>query len=141
LDRPLDESGGEPPFNFLVDGVSLPGWRPAPRVCGAEYPGGPSVLELFDHRGIPRPDEPEKHPARWHVEDGAIIAEPDTAALQSPNYDADAVSALLGEHGHIALEVHDNDAMFGEARWGVGAPYWWRNIRIKDLAVRSVEAQ
>ena len=40
---------------------------------------------------------------------------------------------MLGDRGHIALEVHDNDAMFGEARWGKGAQCRWRNIRIKDL--------
>ncbi|MCX2749571.1 hypothetical protein OOZ51_17390 [Arthrobacter sp. MI7-26] len=47
---------------------------------------------------------------------------------------------MLGDSGHIALEVHDNDAMFGEARWGVGAQCRWRNIRIKELPARSIEA-
>ncbi|WP_026556746.1 3-keto-disaccharide hydrolase [Arthrobacter sp. 35W] len=70
---------------------------------------------------------------------GLKIAELDTAALQSPDYDADAVLAVLGERGHIALEVHDNDAHFGEARWGVGAQCRWRNIRIKDLTSASGE--
>ena len=40
---------------------------------------------------------------------------------------------VLGERGHIALEVHDNDSMFGEARWGKGAQCRWRNIRIKEV--------
>lgn len=178
----------------LFDGVSLSGWRTVPRVYGTEYPGGPSILELFDRRGLARPVEPEKHAAHWFVEDGVLVgeqdspgsgyggylvseqafgdvedfltvwrwddwndwnelrircvgtlpvittwvnglkvAELDTASLDSPNYDPDAVLGVLGERGHIALEVHDNDAMFGEARWGKGAQCGWRNIRIKDL--------
>jgi hypothetical protein len=28
--------------------------------------------------------------------------------------------------------VHDNDAWFGEARWGAGAQCRWRNIRIRE---------
>ncbi|CAH0214537.1 hypothetical protein SRABI83_02227 [Arthrobacter sp. Bi83] len=272
----------------LFDGVSLSGWRTVPRVYGTEYPGGPSILELFDRRGLARPAEPEKHAAHWFVEDGVLVgeqdspgsgyggylvseqafgdfelvlemrpdwpadtgvmirrrpdtwegfqvlvdhrpsggirgffgnglasfsavpfaidaardadgrpvgliaddpatsvepvtedkrarlkyaadvedflkvwrwddwnelrircvgtlpvittwvnglkvAELDTASLDSPNYDPDAVLGVLSERGHIALEVHDNDAMFGEARWGKGAQCRWRNIRIKDL--------
>jgi hypothetical protein len=272
----------------LFDGASLSGWRPVPRVYGTEYPGGPSILELFDRRGLARPVEPEKHPAHWFVEGGVLVgeqdspgsgyggylvseqafgdfelvlemrpdwpadtgvmirrrpdtwegfqvlvdhrpsggiggffgnglasfsavpfaidaardadgrpvgliaddpatsvepvteekrarlkyaadvedflkvwrwddwnelrircvgplpvittwvnglkvAELDTASLDSPNYDPDAVLGVLGERGHIALEVHDNDATFGEARWGKGAQCRWRNIRIKDL--------
>jgi hypothetical protein len=35
--------------------------------------------------------------------------------------------------GHIAF-VHDNDALFGEARWGHSAACRWRNIRLKDLS-------
>jgi hypothetical protein len=280
-------------FVALFDGVSLDGWHAAPRVYGSEYPGGPSVLEVFDRKGIPRPVDPEKHPALWHIDDGVIIgeqdapgsgyggylvsdrtfgdfelvlemhpdwpadtgvmirrlrdswegfqvlvdhrqsgsiggffgnglasfsavpfaidaalddagrpiglvaddpatsvepvteekrarlsyaaavedfltvwrwddwnelrircvggmpvittwvnrlkiAELDTASLVSPNYDAEAVSALLGDRGHIAFEVHDNDAVLGDARWGVGAQCRWRNIRIKEF--RSADA-
>lgn len=44
-------------------------------------------------------------------------ATPDTAGLQSPDY----------------------DAHFGEARWGGGAQCRWRNIRIKDLPTGSLE--
>ena len=51
---------------------------------------------------------------------GLKIAELNTATLQSPNYDPGAVLNVLGERGHIALEVHDNDSLFGEARWGAG---------------------
>ena len=64
---------------------------------------------------------------------GLKIAELDTATLDSPDYDPDSVLALLGDRGHIALEVHDNDAMFGEARWGRGAQCRWRNLRVKNL--------
>ena len=64
---------------------------------------------------------------------GLKIAELNTATLQSPNYDPGAVLNVLGERGHIALEVHDNDSLFGEARWGAGAQCRWRNIRIKEL--------
>ncbi|MEV4575570.1 family 16 glycoside hydrolase [Nonomuraea jabiensis] len=64
---------------------------------------------------------------------GLKIAELDTATLQSPHYDPEAVLATLGSSGHLAFEVHDNDAAFGEARWGHGAACRWRNIRIKEL--------
>jgi hypothetical protein len=271
----------------LFDGSTLDGWHPAPRVYGTLYPGGPQVREVLAQQGIEPPVEPEKHPAVWTVEDGAIvgrqgtpgyggylvsdrtfgdfeltlearpdwpadtgimirrqgdswegfqilldhresggiggffgnglasfsavpfavrsrrdangnivgieeddpatsaepvtpekiarlrhaasvddflrvwrwadwnelriraagplpvittwvnglkIAELDTATLDTPDYDPDAVLRLLGHRGHIALEVHDNDAMFGDARWGKGAACRWRNIRIKELA-------
>jgi hypothetical protein len=64
---------------------------------------------------------------------GVKIAELDTANLNSPNYHPADVLGVLGERGHIALEVHDNDSMFGEARWGKGAQCRWRNIQIKEL--------
>jgi len=272
----------------LFDGKTLLGWHSAPRIYGTIYPGGPTADTWFKANGITPPVEPEKHPARWDVEDGYIvgeqaepgngyggylvsdekfgdfeltlearpdwpadtgvmvrrlrdswegfqilidhresggiggffgnglasfsavpfavralrdaegqvigleaddpatsaepvtpdkierlsyaakvedflsvwrwndwnsfrircvgalpvittwindlkIAEIDTATLVSPDYDPDAVLALLGDRGHIALEVHDNDPIFGEARWGVGAKCRWRNIRIKEF--------
>lgn len=283
-DETLDDNGFVP----LFDGVSLSGWRAAPRIYGSVYPGGPSVLEMFEQDGRELPVEPEKHPAHWFVEDGVLvgeqdspgsgyggylvteqaygdfelvlemrpdwpadsgvmirrqkdswegfqvlvdhrpsggiggffgnglasfsavpfavdvtrdesgqptglvadnpgtsvepvtaekrnrlayaadvedflkvwrwdgwnelrircvgalpvittwinglkIAELDTATLDSPNYDPRDVLDTLGARGHIALEVHDNDSHFGEARWGVGAQCRWRNIRIKEL--------
>lgn len=283
-DETLDDNGFVP----LFDGVSLSGWRAAPRIYGSVYPGGPSVLEMFEQDGRELPVEPEKHPAHWFVEDGVLvgeqdspgsgyggylvteqaygdfelvlemrpdwpadsgvmirrqkdswegfqvlvdhrpsggiggffgnglasfsavpfavdvardesgqpaglvadnpgtsvepvtaekrnrlayaadvedflkvwrwdgwnelrircvgalpvittwinglkIAELDTATLDSPNYDSRDVLDTLGARGHIALEVHDNDPYFGEARWGVGAQCRWRNIRIKEL--------
>jgi hypothetical protein len=61
---------------------------------------------------------------------GVFVAEIDLAAMQHPNYDADAVFDLLGPRGHIALEVHDNDALLGESRWARGAACRWRNLRV-----------
>lgn len=61
------------------------------------------------------------------------IATVDLAALRAENYDVHAVSALLGDRGHIALEVHDNDAALGFDRWGPEAACRWRNIRIANL--------
>lgn len=68
---------------------------------------------------------------------GLRIAELDTATLEFPEYDPEAVRELLGSRGHIALEVHDNDALFGEARWGRGAACRWRNARIKAIGDES----
>lgn len=270
----------------LFDGHTLTGWRSVPRVYGDLHPGGPSVASTFAARGITPPVDPERHPAAWTVEDGAIvgrqgtpgyggyliteeafgdveltlearpdwpadtgimlrrrpdswegfqvlldhrpsggiggffgnglasfsavpfavdavldadgrpvglreddpatsvepvtaekrarlsyaataqefldvwrwgdwnqlrmrcvgelpvittwvngvkIAELDTATLDSPDYDPEAVLATLGPRGHIALEVHDNDEVFGEARWGRGAACRWRNITLREL--------
>ena len=64
---------------------------------------------------------------------GLHVASIDLATLKFPNYDADVVAELLGPKGHIAFEVHDNDPMFGEGRWGRTAACRWRNIRIKEL--------
>lgn len=57
----------------------------------------------------------------------------DLATLDAPNYDADAVAAFLGREGHIAFEVHDNDGMLKDGRWGRTAACRWRNVRIKEL--------
>ncbi|WP_326761683.1 DUF1080 domain-containing protein [Streptomyces phaeochromogenes] len=71
---------------------------------------------------------------------GLKIAELNTETLDSPDYDPAAVLESLGNRGHLAFEVHDNDATFGEARWGTGAQCRWRNIRIKDLGETEVPA-
>jgi len=275
-------------FHPLFDGKTLKGWKAIPRVANNIWPGGPPIAELRKSRGIPAPVEPEKHPAKWSVKNGAIvgeqefpgagyggylitekaygdfelvlevkpdwpadtgvmlrrrmdewtgyqvlidhresgsiggfygnglasfmavpfkfksvkdasgkvvgmqldtpdtsiepvtpeqvarlsyagkaedflkawkwgdwnelrirvvgampvittwvngveIAELNTATMKSPNYDAKAALAFLGPRGHIALEVHDNDAVFKDARWGKGAQVRYRNIRIKEL--------
>jgi hypothetical protein len=277
-----DEAGFEP----LFDGRTLGGWEVIPRVYGAVYPGGPSLVSVIEEHGITLPSNPELHPPRWEVEDGTLVgtqgttgyggyllsarsygdfdlvlemrpdwpadtgvmlrrraddwagfqvlvdhrpsggiggffgnglasfsalpfavdavlddegvpvgirpddpetsvevvtpekrarlsyaadvedfvdvwrwadwnelrircvggvlpvittwinglklAELDTATLDSPDYDPDAVAWHLGPTGRIALEVHDNDEMFGEARWGRGAACRWRNLRIRE---------
>jgi hypothetical protein len=62
-----------------------------------------------------------------------LVAEIDLGTLKAPDYAPDAVSEVLGPRGHLALEVHDNDPMLGEDRWGREARCRWRNIRIREL--------
>ncbi|GIQ69463.1 DUF1080 domain-containing protein [Xylanibacillus composti] len=64
---------------------------------------------------------------------GLKVSEIDTATLQHPDYDAEAIRQLLGSKGHIAFEIHDNDPGMGEARWAPDAACRWRNIRIREL--------
>jgi hypothetical protein len=64
---------------------------------------------------------------------GLEVASINLATLVADNYDADAVAACLGREGHIAFEVHDNDGMLKERRWGRDAACRWRNIMIKEL--------
>jgi hypothetical protein len=64
---------------------------------------------------------------------GVAIASIDTATMQFPTYDAAAVLQLLGQKGHIAFEIHDNDPRMGEARWAPHAACRWRNIRVREL--------
>lgn len=113
FDSPDGPHDGRAPFTPTFDGVSLAGWHTAPRVYGTEYPGGPSILELFDRRVIARPAEPEKA-------SGPLVHRRRRAGWRTGR-------------SRQRLEVHHNDAMFGEARWGVGAQCRWRNIRIKEL--------
>src|ERR1700737_77132 len=75
--RGSEEGDRDEGFVALFDGVSLDGWHATPRIYGSEYPGGPSVLEVFDRKGIARPVDPEKHPAVWRIDDGVIIGEQD----------------------------------------------------------------
>ncbi|MFV0426716.1 MAG: DUF1080 domain-containing protein [Beutenbergiaceae bacterium] len=63
---------------------------------------------------------------------GVKIAELNTANIDFPDYDPASIAEYLGPSGHIALEVHDNDDMFGEARWGKGAACRWRNVRARE---------
>lgn len=67
------------------------------------------------------------------VINGILVAELDVARLPSEVFDAEGMLALLGERGHIALEVHDNDPKMGDARWGLEAVCRWRNIRLRPL--------
>ena len=64
---------------------------------------------------------------------GVLVAELDVASIDWPGFDAAAVLEALGPAGHIAFEVHDNDPLLGEERWGVGAACRWRDIRLRDL--------
>ncbi|MEU0742827.1 DUF1080 domain-containing protein [Streptomyces sp. NPDC006134] len=64
---------------------------------------------------------------------GLLVAEIDLATLTAPHYDAEAVHALLGSRGHIALEVHDTDKRMGLDRWGADAACRWRRLRVKEL--------
>lgn len=65
---------------------------------------------------------------------GVLVAELDVAAITWPHFDADAVRRTIGDRGHLAFEVHDNDPHLGPERWGAGAACRWRNIRLKDLS-------
>lgn len=60
---------------------------------------------------------------------GVRVYELDTASIKHPHYDREAVAMLLGQEGHIALEVHDTDRL-GRERWGEGAVCRWRNINV-----------
>ena len=62
-----------------------------------------------------------------------LVASIDTAAIRHPHYDAAQVADLLGPAGHIAFEVHDNDATFGDARWARGARCRWRDVVLTPL--------
>lgn len=62
-----------------------------------------------------------------------LVAEIDLATLQAPDYDPTAVLDTLGDRGHIAFEVHDNEPLLGADRWAPAARCRWRNIRIKEL--------
>jgi hypothetical protein len=74
-----------------------------------------------------------RHPEVTVWINDAKVAAIDLASLSFPNYDAEAVAETLGRRGHIALEVHDNDSMLGDGRWGRDASCRWRNIRVKSL--------
>jgi hypothetical protein len=69
---------------------------------------------------------------------GVQVAEIDLATLSAPDYDPAAVAEMLGDRGHIAFEVHDNDPMMGEDRWAPGAACRWRNVRIKQLGAQEI---
>jgi hypothetical protein len=64
---------------------------------------------------------------------GLKVAELDASMLKRDNYYPSKVLDLLGPRGHIALEVHDNDAKLGPDRWAPGAVCRWRNIALVPL--------
>jgi len=67
---------------------------------------------------------------------GEKIAEIDTAKIEVPGYETQAVLSRIGRTGHIALEVHSNGPtdLLGQDRWAPGGVCRWRNIYIKSLA-------
>lgn len=66
---------------------------------------------------------------------GEKMATVDAANMNAEGYDAEAVAALLGRDGHIALEVHNSGAgdRLGEERWLPGKVCRWRRIRVREL--------
>jgi hypothetical protein len=64
---------------------------------------------------------------------GVKISQVDLATLVADDYNAADVAATLGTKGRIALEVHDNDPMLGDRRWGPGAACRWRNLMICEI--------
>lgn len=66
---------------------------------------------------------------------GEKMAVADTASMKAESYDAEAVAALLGRSGHIALEVHSSGGgdRLGEDRWLPGRVCRWRRIRVREL--------
>ncbi|WP_439582759.1 3-keto-disaccharide hydrolase [Dyadobacter bucti] len=74
-----------------------------------------------------------KHPYLTSWINGLKICELDTAKIEFPNYDKEAIANFLGREGHISLEVHDNDPGLGKNRWKPGAVTRWKNIKIRKL--------
>jgi len=64
---------------------------------------------------------------------GEKISELDTAQIKLPNFNPKAMLDRIGRAGHIALEVHDNDARMGNDRWAPGAVCRWRNLYVRTL--------
>ena len=64
---------------------------------------------------------------------GIKVSELYTANIKLPNFDPKSILAKIGRSGHIALEVHNNDARMGKDRWGLGNVCRWRNISIRTL--------
>jgi hypothetical protein len=62
----------------LFDGETLEGWASIPRVYGTWSPGGRTVASVAASQGLTIPDHPEDHPARWSVEEGAIVGRQET---------------------------------------------------------------
>lgn len=64
---------------------------------------------------------------------GEKISELDTAKIKLSNFDPKAMLERISRAGHIALEVHDNDARMGSDRWAPGAVCRWRNLYVRTL--------
>ncbi len=64
---------------------------------------------------------------------GEKISELDISKIRLASFDPKAMLGRIGRSGHIALEVHDNDARMGAGRWAPGAVCRWRNIYVRTL--------
>ena len=56
----------------LFDGKTLDGWHSTPRLYGPLYPGGPNI-----NRDPENVRQSKLYPAKWAVEDGAIVGQQD----------------------------------------------------------------
>ena len=65
-------------YEQLFNGKDLTGWFATPRMYGRIWPDGPTVIETYP--GVPRDynEQAAIHPARWSVEDGAIVGRQDS---------------------------------------------------------------
>ena len=67
---------------------------------------------------------------------GTKIAVLDLGTIHWPNFDAQACARLLGDKGHISLEVHNSHSRdwLGKNRWWPGAVVRWKNIYVRELS-------
>jgi hypothetical protein len=67
------ETFSEEGFVPLFDGKTLKGWSTTPRILCKAYPGGPAIQDMLEKYGLKIPQEPEKYPATWYVQDDGVI--------------------------------------------------------------------
>jgi hypothetical protein len=60
-------------FESLFDGISLAGWHAVPREFGTLFPGGPTMREVWPTMPSDYEAEAAAHPAKWTVEEGALV--------------------------------------------------------------------
>ena len=65
-------------FTALFNGRDLTGWVAKPRIYGTTYPGGPLLTDIVDAIPVDYNESSARHPARWTVEDGAIVGRQDS---------------------------------------------------------------
>ncbi|MEV0601823.1 DUF1080 domain-containing protein [Streptomyces sp. NPDC050315] len=64
-------------YESLFDGQTLNGWYAVPRTYGTQWPGGPHVLTPEDGFPADYQVHADAHPAKWTVEDGALVGRQD----------------------------------------------------------------
>ncbi|UNS95329.1 DUF1080 domain-containing protein [Streptomyces tubbatahanensis] len=69
--------GGPEGYTSLFDGTTLNGWYAVPRSYGTQWPGGPHVLETGSGFPADYQTHADAHPAKWTVEDGALVGRQD----------------------------------------------------------------